>query len=122
MSRRIPYTVGDTSADLDVVVQQRTSSAPLDLSTSEVVLRFELEAGGEPTDITGTLLAGRVLNNGTVDTSDLTAGLYGRVRFNMATVLSNDPGYYEGEIRITDTNNLTQTIDERLKFTLREGL
>lgn len=122
MSRRIPFTIGDTEALLDVVIRQRYTPAALDISAMTVVLRFSAEPEGDPTDISGTLLAGRVLDNGTVDTFDDTAGKYGRVRFNMATVLSSDPGYYEGEIRLTDSNYHTQTIDERLKFTLREGL
>lgn len=122
MSRRIPFTVGDTSANLDVVILNRSTGAPLDLRTMTVTLRITPDAGGDPTDIAGTLLAGRVMENNTIDELEVAAGAHGRVRFNMATILTEPAGFYLGELRITDTNNLTQTIDEQLKFALREAL
>lgn len=123
MSRRISFTVGDGVANLDVMLRDRATGVGYDVSTAAVNLKFRRE--GETTlldTIVAELLPGRVLSNGVVDSPVATIGKYGRVRFDMTDVLNNDPGHYEGEIVILWPGVLAETLDERIKFSLREGL
>jgi hypothetical protein len=124
MSRRIPLTIGDTTANLDLVVRTRATLATVDLTTATSIdMRFRAEGTTTLiTTLTGEKLAGEVLNNGVIDTTSAALGEHGRVRFDLAPVLDEDPGYYEGEIVITYADGLVQTLLDRLNFTLRESL
>ncbi len=124
MSRRIPLTIGDTTANLDIVVRTRSDQAVVDMTTvTSIVMRFRAEGTTTLiTTLTGELLSGKVLNNGVIDTTSAVLGKYGRARFDLVPVLDEAAGYYEGEIVITYADGLVQTLLDRLNFTLRESL
>ena len=73
--------------------------------------------------LTGTLLAGIVQADGTVNSASPydTPGAGGRVQFNWgSTDLIQAAGDYEGEIEISYSDGSKQTVFDLLKFKLRE--
>lgn len=121
MAGRIPLVQGDTQPPLTLSLKDRDTGLPIDMSGATVRLKFRQE--GETAlqaTVTGTLLAGLVLEDGTVDDTDDTPGAGGRVRFTWGTGdLDCDPGRYEGEVEITYSGGTVQTMYDRLKFKLR---
>jgi hypothetical protein len=124
MSTKIRLVQGDTKPAIVVSLTDEVSSAPIGLNTTTVRMFFR--ALGETTiltTLTGTLLAGRVTDDGTIDSAspyDL-AGSGGRVQFNWgSTDLVQPAGDYEGEIEITYADGAKQTVFDLLKFKLRE--
>ena len=124
MSTKIRLVQGDTKPAIIVSLTDEVSSAPIGLNTATVRMFFR--ALGETTiltTLTGTLLAGRVIEDGTIDSSspyDI-AGSGGRVQFSWgSTDLVQPAGDYEGEIEITYADGAKQTVYDLLKFKLRE--
>ena len=124
MSTKIRLVQGDTKPAIIVSLTDEVSGAPIGLNTATVRMFFR--ALGETTiltTLTGTLLAGRVIEDGTIDSSspyDL-AGSGGRVQFSWgSTDLVQPAGDYEGEIEITYADGAKQTVYDLLKFKLRE--
>ncbi len=122
MSRRIRLVTGDTQPPLTVALTDHNRGLPIDVSGAVVVLKFRQEGQDAlQATLTGTLLIGVLLNDGTIDTTNSTPGAGGRVRFDWAPGdLDCDPGRYEGEIEITYPGGTVQTMYDRLKFTVRE--
>ena len=124
MSTKIRLVQGDTKPAIIVSLTDEVSGAPIGLNTATVRMFFR--ALGETTiltTLTGSLLAGRVIEDGTIDSSspyDL-AGSGGRVQFSWgSTDLVQPAGDYEGEIEITYADGAKQTVFDLLKFKLRE--
>ena len=124
MSTKIRLVQGDTKPAIVVSLTDEVSGSPIGLNTTTVRMFFR--ALGETTiltTLTGTLLAGRVTDDGTIDSAspyDL-AGSGGRVQFNWgSTDLVQPAGDYEGEIEITYADGAKQTVFDLLKFKLRE--
>ena len=124
MSTKIRLVQGDTKPAIIVSLTDEVSGAPIGLNTATVRMFFR--ALGETTiltTLTATLLAGRVIEDGTIDSSspyDL-AGSGGRVQFSLgSTDLVQPAGDYEGEIEITYADGAKQTVFDLLKFKLRE--
>lgn len=124
MATKIRLVQGDTKPAIVVSLTDEVSLAPIGLNTTTVRMYFR--ALGESTilaTLTGTLLAGRVTDDGTVDSASPydTPGAGGRVQFNWgSTDLAQPAGDYEGEIEITYSDGTKQTVYDLLKFKLRE--
>ena len=124
MSTKIRLVQGDTKPAIIVSLTDEVSGAPIGLNTATVRMFFR--ALGETTiltTLTGSLLAGRVIEDGTIDSSspyDI-AGSGGRVQFSWgSTDLVQPAGDYEGEIEITYADGTKQTVYDLLKFKFRE--
>lgn len=124
MSEKIKLVQGDTKPALIISLTDENSGEPIGISGSTTRMYFR--AAGSTTilaTLTGTLLAGRVEEDGSIDTDapyDV-PGSGGRVQFNWgATDLTQDPGNYEGEIEITFSDGTIQTVFDLLKFRLRQ--
>lgn len=124
MSEKIKLVQGDTKPALILSLTDENSGEPIGVSGSTTRMYFR-EAGTTTilATLTGTLLAGKVLEDGTVDTDAPydTAGAGGRVQFNWgSTDLDQDPGNYEGEVEITFSDGTIQTVYDLLKFRIRQ--
>ena len=124
MAEKIKLVQGDTKPVIVLSLTDETSGSPIGLNSTTVRMYFR--AAGETTilaTLTGALLAGKVLADGTVDATEAyaTPGAGGRVQFFWgATDLIQPAGDYEGEIEITYADNSKQTAYDLLKFKLRE--
>ena len=124
MAEKIKLVQGDTKPVIVLSLTDETSGYPIGLNTTTVRMYFR--AAGETTilaTLTGTLLAGKVLADGTVDVTGAyaTPGAGGRVQLYWGdTDLIQPAGNYEGEIEITYADNSKQTAYDLLKFKLRE--
>jgi hypothetical protein len=124
MSERIKLVQGDTKPALILSLTDENSGEPIGISGSTTRMYFR-EAGTTTilATLTGTLLAGKVLEDGTIDTDAPydTPGAGGRVQFNWgSTDLDQDPGNYEGEVEITFSDGTIQTVYDLLKFRIRQ--
>jgi hypothetical protein len=124
MSTKIRLVQGDTKPAIIVSLTDEVSGAPIGLNTATVRMYFRSLGETEIlATLTGTLLAGRVTDEGTIDTSSPydVPGSGGRVQFNWgSTDLARPAGDYEGEIEITYSDGSKQTVYDLLKFKLRE--
>lgn len=124
MSTKIRLVQGDTKPALIVSLTDENSGAPIGMNGATVRMYFR--ALGDTTilvTLTGTLLAGVVQEDGTIDSTAPydTPGAGGRVQFNWgSTDLNQAAGDYEGEIEITFSDGAKQTVYDLLKFKLRE--
>jgi hypothetical protein len=124
MATKIRLVQGDTKPALIVSLTDENSSEPIGINGATVRLYFR--ALGDTTilaTLTGTLLAGKVLEDGTINSASPfdTPGAGGRVQFNWgANDLTQPAGDYEGEIEITYGDGTKQTVYDLLKFKLRE--
>jgi hypothetical protein len=125
MATKIKLVQGDTKPALIVSLTDENSGDPIAVNGATVRMYFR--ALGDTTilaTLTATLLAGKVLEDGTIDavTSPYdTPGAGGRVQFNWgSTDLNQAAGDYEGEIEITYSDGTKQTVYDLLKFKLRE--
>ena len=124
MATKIKLVQGDTRPDLIVSLTDENSSAPIGMNGATVRMYFR--ALGSTTilaTLTGTLLAGIVQADGTVNSASPydTPGAGGRVQFNWgSTDLIQAAGDYEGEIEISYSDGSKQTVFDLLKFKLRE--
>jgi len=123
MSEKIKLVQGDTRPQLVLSLTDDTTGDPIDVSTATVRMRFR--ALGSTTvlsTMTASKIAGRVLEDGTIDLTSPydTPGVGGRCVISWsAGALSLDPGDYEGEIEITFADTTVQTVYDTLKFKLR---
>ncbi len=124
MADKIKLVQGDTKPAIIVSLTDETTGEPIGLNTTTVRMYFR--ALGETTiltTLTGTLIAGKVLADGTIDATGAyaTPGAGGRVQFNWGSGdLDIEAGAYEGEIEITYADGTKQTVFDLLKFKLRE--
>mgnify|MGYP006279697557 CR=1 FL=1 len=124
MAEKIKLVQGDTKPILVVSLTDENSGGSISLTNATVRMYFR--AVGSTTilaTVVGTLLVGRVLDDGSIDTTAPynTLGSGGRVQFAWgSTDLTQPAGDYEGEIEITFSDNSKQTVYDLLKFKLRE--
>lgn len=124
MAEKIKLVQGDTKPALVVSLTDENSGGAIGLNGSTVRLYFR--AVGSTTilaTLVGTLLAGIVLEDGTINSNSPynTPGVGGRVQFLWGTNdLTQPAGDYEGEIEITFSDGSKQTVYDLLKFKLRE--
>jgi len=124
MATKIKLVQGDTKPALIVSLTDENSGAPIGVNGATARMYFR--ALGDTTilaTLTGTLLAGVVQADGTINSLAPydTPGTGGRVQFNWgSTDLSQPAGDYEGEIEITYSDGSKQTVYDLLKFKLRE--
>lgn len=124
MAEKIKLVQGDTKPALVVSLTDETSGEPIGLTNATVRMYFRAVGGTEIlATVSGTLLVGRLLEDGSVDSASPYDGLGsgGRVQFNWGSSdLTQPAGDYEGEIEITFSDNSKQTVYDLLKFKLRE--
>ena len=124
MATKIKLVQGDTKPALIVSLTDENSGAPIGMNGATVRMYFR--SLGDTTilaTLTGTLLAGIVQADGTIDSTSPydTPGTGGRVQFNWgSTDLNQAAGDYEGEIEITYSDGTKQTVYDLLKFKLRQ--
>lgn len=126
MTDRIKLVRNDTRPQIIVDITESSSGLPIDVSSATVRLKFRMEA--ETTliaTLVATKLAGRALDDGTVDTNPPydTPGVGGRVVFSWADApgaLEGEAGNYEGEIEMEFIDGTIQTVYDLMKFKLRE--
>jgi hypothetical protein len=124
MAEKIKLVQGDTKPVLIVSLTDEATGTPI--SITNATARMYFRAVGSTTilaTITGTLLVGRLLEDGSVDSTapyDV-LGAGGRVQFSWgSTDLVQPAGDYEGEIEVTFSDSSKQTVYDLLKFKLRE--
>ena len=124
MAEKIKLVQGDTKPAIIVSLTDETSGVPLGLNGSTPQLLFRAVGSSQVlVTLTGTLLVGRLLEDGSVDSTAPydTLGAGGRVQFNWgAGDLNQDAGDYEGEIQITFGDGTVQTVYDLMKFKLRQ--
>ena len=124
MATKIKLVQGDTKPALIVSLTDENSGSPIGVNGATVRMYFR--ALGDTSilaTLTATILPGRVLEDGTVDSASPydALGSGGRVQFTWgANDLSQPAGDYEGEIEITYADGSKQTVFDLLKFKLRE--
>lgn len=121
MASRMKLVRGDTRPP--IMVHLVDVAGVIDVSTATVVMKFR-EAGTTTIlqAIVGAKLPGTVQEDGvTADLSQYpTAGSGGRLKFTFPDgALDVDPGYYEGEIEITNADGSIQTVYHKIKFSVR---
>lgn len=116
MSSTIHLVAGDTRPSLIVSISD--DSGALDCSGATVTLRWRREQSAMTLrEITGTLLTGLTLADGTVDVGVPynVAGRGGRVQFDWpAGALDVAPGIYEAQVQVAYSGSDRQTVYERL--------
>lgn len=122
---RIKLVQGDTRPALVVDILDCETWDPIDVSAASTTVTMKFFATGTDTvltTITAAKLPGQLLPDGTVDATVTTPGQGGRVVFNWpAGALNVDPGYYDGEVEV-NFGSETQTLYDRLKFTVRDQI
>lgn len=120
---RIKLVQGDTRPQIIVSMTDKDTGEPIDVSASGAYVAMKFRADGSTTllnQITATKLAGRVAEDGSIDTSNPIPGAGGRVMFSWpAGALDLDPGYYEGEVTVYFADGTIQTVWGLLKFVIR---
>lgn len=119
---KIRLVRNDTRPQLVISLTDNATSLPIDLSDAGTVVRLKFKPSGSETvreTITAIKLPGKVIEDGTVDYTNMTLGKGGRCYIQWTqTALSGDAGDYQGEIEITFPDGV-QTVYDILKFKLR---
>ena len=123
MADKIKLVQGDTRPTLVVSLTDQNTGLPISISGSTPVLKFR--ASGSTTvkaTLTGILLPGIVLSDGTVNTNAPynVAGSGGRCAFGWTSTALDTSGSFEGEIQVTFSDSTIQSVFDLLKFTVRE--
>lgn len=117
----IRVTQGDNNTLLVVNLQDHTrDDSPLNVSAATVRLNIRPELTTTlSTSITGVLLAGVPLGDGTFDMTDATPGYGGRVQFRLTSSFTSlDVGRYLGEIEISYASGDIVTVYDMVKLNL----
>lgn len=104
MSEKIKLVRGDTRPQIKVTLSDDTTSEPINLAGSTVVLLFR-KVGN--TTLTDTL-------------TGVVAGLGGEVTFTFNANTLAESGDYEGEIQVDFQGGGRQTVYTPLKFSVRD--
>lgn len=120
---RIKLVRNDTRPQLILSLTDDNSGDPIDISAAGTVVRMKFRSALSTTlidTITAVKLPGRLLADGTVDSTDPVPGKGGRCYIQWsATALASEPGNYEGEIEISFGSEV-QTVYDTLKFKIRQ--
>lgn len=124
---KIQLVQGDTGPALTFSITDDTTGLPVDLSAGGTVVRFKFRQVGASTlkgTITASKLTGRLLTDGTIDTtgSYATAGAGGRVQVAWASTSLDTAGDFEGEIEITFASGIIQTVPAKVQLAVRPQL
>jgi len=124
MAEKIKLVRNDTKPYIVLSLTDYNTGDYIDVSSATVKMYFR--ATGSTTilaTITATKLAGKVNSDGTITSSAPynVAGFGGRCQIVWgATDLAQAAGDYEGEIEIAYSDSTKQTINDLLKFKIRE--
>jgi len=123
MSCTIKLVRGDTRPQVKFVVTDENTDKVVDISGSTPRLKFRAIGTTQVLFVReGQLMSGLELPDGEVDTDPPynTPGTGGRVVFSfIAGDLDLTPGYYEGEIEITFSDDSIQTVYRSQRFFIR---
>jgi hypothetical protein len=125
VATKIKLVQGDTRPQLRFSVTDPNTALPIDFSNGATVVRFKFRAAGETTtkeSIVCSKMVGRVLEDGTIDTTPPynVAGAGGRVAMNWSPTSLDTTGDFEGELEVTFDDGTVQTVFDLVKFTVRE--
>lgn len=118
----IKLVQNDTKPSIYLVVEDPSTGEPIDLSGATVRMHFRaVGASALKSTVSGTLLAGYVNDDGTVDSAAPynVDGAGGRVRIDWAPGDLDTPGHYEGEVQVTFADTTKQTTYRTLSFYVR---
>ena len=110
MTEVIKLVQGDSRPSLVITVKDQFTTAPINLTSATVVLKFK-EVGA--LTLKGTV-PGSVI--------DPVNGKCIFHWFSVPNILNGDAGNYEGEVEATFSDGSVQTVYELLRFKLREQL
>ena len=124
---KIQLVQGDTGPALTFSITDDTTGLPVDLSAGGTVVRFKFRQVGNTTlkdTITASKLTGRLLADGTIDTtgSYATAGAGGRVQVAWNGTSLDTAGDFEAELEVTFAPGTIQTVLSRLQLQVRAQL
>ena len=116
---RIRLVQNDTPT-LTFYLYDDTTGLPINLVGSTVSLAIRaVNTTTVLLSIPGTLLAGGVAMDGTIDTTITTPGIGGRVSFTFTTGQLNLPaGYYDAQVQYVNGSNIS-TVYETLQIEIR---
>lgn len=118
-SQTLNYVVGDTLPELTFTFKDSNTAA------SGQVLDIENSDTWAPIDITGATVKLRIREIGSTTisatiTPSITSGTGGTCATDFPTTAFPSAGVYEGEIEITFSSGGKQTVNDLLKFKVRE--
>lgn len=118
-SDTLNYVVGDTLPELTFSLKDANTAA------SGQTLDAEDSSTWAPIDITGATVKLRVRAAGettinSVITTTITSGIGGTCATDFPTTAFPSAGVYEGELEITFASGGTQTVDDLIKFKVRD--
>ena len=119
----IKLTQGDTRPRIVLVLADEITNAPINLVGATVKMRFkEVGSATSKETLTGGLLAGKVLSDGSIDVNPPydTAGAGGRCYIDWGITTLDTAGEFEGEIEVTFSDSKIQTVYDVIEFTVRE--
>ena len=124
---KIQLVQGDTAPALTFSITDDTTGLPVDLSAAGTVVRFkfrQLGATALKETLTATKLTGRLLADGTIDTSGsyAAAGGGGRVQVAWTGTSLDTAGDFEAELEVTFASGAIQTVLSRLQLYVRAQL
>lgn len=126
MSDKIKLVQGDTGPQLVLSLTDRATLAPIDLSGAGTSIKLHFREMGSDTikeSIPCFPIAGYTDPDTGVTTSAApydVAGKGGRMAMNWTATALNDAGEFEGEVEITFSDGVIQTVYDTLRFTVRE--
>ena len=118
-SQTLNYVVGDTLPELTFTFKDSNTAA------SGQTLDTEDSSTWSPIDITGATVKLRIREVGSTNisatiTPTITSGTAGTCATDFPTTAFPSAGVYEGEIEITFASGGKQTVNDLLKFKVRE--
>lgn len=122
MADKFRLVQGDTAPSINLVITDRSSGEPIDLTGATVIVKFrEVGAAIVKATLSCDLLTGYVEEDGTIITTPPydVPGAGGRLRMNWSLTALDDAGEFEAEVEATFSNNQIQTAYDLLKFTVR---
>lgn len=125
MAFKIKLVKDDTGPPIIFSLTDEFTGDPIDLSDGGTSMLFKLRAVGSTTvkeSITMTKLVGLLNDDGTIDTNPPynVSGAGGRCQVTWNATALDTAGEFEGEIQITLTGPVVQTVYNVVKISIRE--
>jgi hypothetical protein len=112
----IDVVAGDNLPLVTLTLFDKSSGTTLDVSQSTVTVYFQQVGTPPGTDVNGNPIPGGTA----IPCANVTDGTNGQVSFYFPNGVTNvTPGNYEGEIIISNSASLRQTVYDTLRFRVR---
>lgn len=112
MQNTIELVSGDTGPDFSVILYDAAANMPIDVSGGSDVVRLYFRKEGQTGTPVVTTIVG-VKPNGGAD---------GAVTFVWPSGSLDEAGMYEAEIEITFSSGKKETVPDKVRFSVREGI